>query len=118
MLDDGEAKTGLALAFEPSPDPSTPTRPRHLSYTRAQDPPLVPTHLGRRVRPHGGEPRLLRLLLRNPRRRGLLALRAVVKVAVVVVSGAGGAAYGGNGGSGMSARRECAAMEGRVHPRD
>ena len=31
MLDDGEAETGLALAFEPSPDPSTPTRPRHLS---------------------------------------------------------------------------------------
>ena len=116
MLDDGEAETGLALAFEPSPDPSTPTRPRHLSYARVQDPALVPTHLGRRVRPHGGEPRLLRLLLCDPRRRGLLVLRAVVKVAVVVVSGAGGGAYGGDGGSGVSARCECASMEGLVHP--
>ena len=48
MLDDGEAETGLALAFEPSPDPSTPTRPRHLSYTRMCKirPPHPPTLAG------------------------------------------------------------------------
>ena len=46
MLDDGEAETGLALAFEPSPDPSIPTRPRHLSYTRVQDPAPAPTLAG------------------------------------------------------------------------
>ena len=114
MLDDREAETGLALAFEPSPDPSTPTRPRHLSYTCARFAPR--THLGRRVRPHGGEPRLLRLLLCDPRRRSLLVLRAMVQVAVVVVSGAGGGAYGGDGESGVSARCESASMEGLVHP--
>ena len=46
MLDDGEAEMGSALAFEPSPDPSTPTRPRHLSHARAQDPTLAPTLAG------------------------------------------------------------------------
>ena len=46
MLNNGEAEIGLALAFEPSPNPSTPTRPRHLSYAHAQDPPLAPTLAG------------------------------------------------------------------------
>ena len=45
MLDDGQAKTGLALAFEPQPNP----RPRPAlatSHTRVQDLPLAPTLAG------------------------------------------------------------------------
>ena len=42
MLDDGEAEMGLVLAFEPSPNHSTPTRPRHLSYAWATK--IRPSH--------------------------------------------------------------------------
>ena len=46
MLDDGQAEIGFVLSFEPSPEPSTPPRPRHLSYARMQDPALAPTLAG------------------------------------------------------------------------
>ena len=67
--------------------------PHHHHHTHTH------MHLGRRVRPHGGAPRLLRLLLGGPCRCGLLAgLRVVVVAAVVVVVVSGGGFRGGDGG--------------------
>ena len=46
MLDGGEAEMGLSLAFEPSPDPSTPTRPRYLAHARRKIQPSPPPLAG------------------------------------------------------------------------
>ena len=42
VLDDGGAGTALVLASEPKPQPSAPTRPRHLSYAWATK--IRPSH--------------------------------------------------------------------------